>query len=197
MSTAKRWNLVSVDDYLSGELISPRRHEYLGGVLYATAGASNNHNVIKLNTMAALHTSLRGRPCRPFNSDTKIRIRFNGQIRFYYPDGSVTCRPNPPGDSFQDEPAAILEVLSRGTRRIDEGEKKDVYLTIPSLHIYLLIEQQAPTVVAYRRTKNEFEREVYQGLDAVIPLPEIGIDLPLADIYETVQFVPEAEDDDE
>lgn len=196
MSTATKWNLVSVDDYLSGELISPRKHEYLGGVVYAMAGASNNHNVIKLNSLTALHVRLRGRPCRPFDSDTKIRIHFNGQVRFYYPDGSVTCRPNPPGDSFQDEPAAILEVLSRSTRRIDEGEKKDVYLTIPSLQVYLLIEQEAPTVVVHRRTKNEFVREVYKGLDAVIPLPEIGIDLPLAEIYETVQFVPEPEDEE-
>ncbi len=196
MSTAKKWNLIAVDDYLSGELVSPRKHEYLGGVVYAMAGASNNHNIIKLSTMSALHGRLRGRPCRPFDSDTKIRIRVKGQMRFYYPDGSITCRPNSPGDSFQDEPAVILEVLSRATRRVDEGEKKDVYLTIPALSVYLLIEQEAPTVVVFRRSNADFEREVYQGVAAVIPLPEVGVELPLAEIYETVQFVPEAADDE-
>jgi hypothetical protein len=39
MSTARKLNLVSVDDYLANELISPRKHEYLGGVVYAMAGA--------------------------------------------------------------------------------------------------------------------------------------------------------------
>jgi hypothetical protein len=38
-------------------------------------------------------------------------------------------------------------------------------------------------------------REVYQGLDAVLPLREIGIDLPLAEIYESVEFTPELEED--
>ena len=60
---------------------------------------------------------------------------------------------------------------------------------------YVLIEQEMPAVVVYRRTKKGFVREVYQGLDAVLPLPEIGIDLPLAEIYETVQFLPEEEDE--
>src|SRR5262245_43140779 len=133
MSAAKKLNLVSVKEYLAGELISPIKHEYLGGVVYAMAGARNVHNVIAGNIFAALHGRLRGRRCRPYNSDTKIRVRLPTQVRFYYPEVSVVCRPNPPTDSFQDEPAVLFEVLSRKTRRIDEGEKKDAYLTIASL----------------------------------------------------------------
>src|SRR5712691_3533517 len=112
MTAAKKLNLVSVDDYLKGELISPVKHEYLGGVGYAMAGARNAHNLIASNTLGALHGRLRGRPCRAFNSDTKIRIHLPRHIRFYYPDTSVSCRPNPQADSFQDEPAVIFEVMS-------------------------------------------------------------------------------------
>lgn len=194
MSTAKKLNLISVEDYLQGELISPIKHEYLGGVVYTMAGARNAHNTIAGNTFVALSNRLRGRPCRPFNSDTKIRIHLPAHVRFYYPDTSVTCRPNPATDSYQDEPAAIFEVLSRSTRRIDQGEKKDAYLTIPSLGVYLLIEQETPAVVVFRRTERGFVREVYEGMNAVIPLPEIEIDLPLSEIYEDVEFVPESED---
>lgn len=39
MSAAKKLNLISVEDYLAGELRSPVKHEYLGGVVYAMAGA--------------------------------------------------------------------------------------------------------------------------------------------------------------
>src|SRR5437660_4676071 len=130
MSAARKWNLVSVEDYLAGELVCPIKHEYLGGVVYAMAGARIAHNLIATNVIGSLHGRLRGRRCRPFNSDMKIRVRLPTQVRFYYPDVSVVCRSNPQGESFQDEPAAIFEVLSRGTRRIDEGEKKDAYLTI-------------------------------------------------------------------
>src|SRR5713226_8672303 len=127
MSAAKKLNLISVEDYLAGELVSPIKHEYLGGVVYAMAGARNVHNLIASNTLVALGSRLRGRPCRPFNSDTKTRIRLPAQVRFYYPDVSVICRPNPQTESFQDEPVVLFEVLSRRTRRIDEGEKRDAY----------------------------------------------------------------------
>jgi Uma2 family endonuclease len=105
------------------------------------AGARNAHNLIAANTQGAVHARLRGRRCRAFNSDTKIRIRLPNQVRFYYADVPVICLPNPPTDSFQDEPAVLFEVLSRRTRRIDEGEKKDAYVTIASLGAYVLIEQ--------------------------------------------------------
>jgi Uma2 family endonuclease len=194
MSSARKLDLVSVADFLAGELTSPVKHEYLGGVVYAMAGARNAHNLIASNILGALYARLRGRPCRPFNSDTKVRIRLPTGVRFYYPDVSVVCRPNPQADSFQDEPAVLFEVLSRGTRRIDEGEKKDAYLAIPSLHVYVLIEQETAAVVAHRRTEGGFVREVHEGLDAVLPLGEIGLDLPLADVYETVEFAPEPEE---
>jgi len=196
MSAAKKLNLVSIEDYLRGELVSPVKHEYLGGVVYAMAGARNAHNIIKGNVFASLHSRLRGRRCRPFDSDTKIRIRLPNHMRFYYPDVSVTCQPNSQRDSFQDEPAALVEVLSRSTRRIDGGEKKDAYLTIPSLSVYILFEQDTAAAVVFRRTAQGFVREVYEGLEAVIPLGEIETELPLAEVYDGVEFSPEAEEDD-
>ena len=39
-------------------------------------------------------------------------------------------------------------------------------------------------------------REVYQGLDAVLPLREIEINLPLAENYEGVEFILEREDNE-
>jgi Uma2 family endonuclease len=197
MSTAKKLSLVSVEDYLAGELISAVKHEYLGGVVYAMAGASNAHNIIATNTLGALYARLRGKPCRPFNSDTKVRVRLPNQVRFYYPDASVVCKFNAQTESFQDDPAVIFEVLSRATRRADEGEKKDAYLSIPSLSTYVLLEQEAAAAVVFRRTETGFVREVHGGLDAVLPLGEIGIELPLAEIYEAVEFGREPEADEQ
>ena len=193
MSAVKKLNLISVEDYLAGELESPVKHEYLGGVVYAMAGARNLHNIVATNLLVAVGSRLRSRRCQPFNSDTKVRIRLPNQIRFYYPDVSVVCESNQPQDSFQDQPVAIFEVLSRSTRRIDEGEKKDAYLTIPSLCVYGLAEQDSPILVVFRRTPEGFVREVYQGLAAVLPLPELDTELPLSEIYDRVQFSPEPE----
>ncbi len=193
MSTAeKRW-LISVEDYLAGELVSPVKHEYLAGVVHAMAGGSNVHNLIASNCLGALVARLRGKRCKAYNSDTKIRVRHPTHVRFYYPDASVVCQANPPADTFQDMPVVIVEVLSRSTRRIDTGEKQEAYLTIPTLSSYLLIEQDMASVVVQRRREQGFVRETYEGLDAVIPLPEIDAELPLAEVYDGVIFQPEVE----
>jgi len=196
MSAAPKLNLISVEDYLAGELVSQVKHEYLGGVVYAMAGARNAHNIVATNILGSLHARLRGRRCRPFNSDTKIRVRLPSQVRFYYPDASVVSDSNPQEESFQDNPVVIAEVMSRATRRIDGGEKVDAYLTIPTLSVYLLVEQEAATVVAFRRTAQGFVQEIYNGRSAVIPLPEIEAELPLAEIYEGVEFSPEKTDEE-
>jgi Uma2 family endonuclease len=194
MTAAKKLDLISVEEYLAGEVRSPIKHEYLGGMVHAMAGARNVHNAIATNLVAALHARLRGQKCRPFNSDTKVRIRLPTHCRFYYPDASVVCRPNPPEETFQDEPAILFEVLSEATRRIDGGEKRDAYLTISSLFAYVMLEQDSAAAVVYRRSEQGFVREVYTGTEAVIALAEIEIELPLAEVYEDVEFVPDRRD---
>jgi Uma2 family endonuclease len=196
MSAAKNLTLVSVADYLAGELVSPVKHEYLAGVVYAKAGARNVHHLIAGNVLGSLHAQLRGRRFRPFNSHTKIRIRLPTHVRFYYPDVSVICRPNPQNDSFQDEPAALFEVLSSATRRVDGGEKRDGSLTIPSLSVYILLKQEMSAAVVFRRTEQGFVRQVYQGLHPVLPLGEIETALPLQEIYDGVEFRAEPEEGD-
>ena len=177
-------SLVTPEDYLAGEVESDVRHEYVGGAVYAMAGGRNQHNTVKGNVFSAFHSQLRGKPCRPFDSDTKVRLRLPDQTRFYYPDAQITCHPNPPNDTFQDHPSVIVEVLSASTRRIDEGEKREGYLALPSVEAYLLVESERALVVCLRRGASGFSREVYEGRDAVVPLPEAGITLALRDVYE-------------
>ena len=50
--------------------------------------------------------------------------------------------------------------------------------------------------MVFRRTEQGFAREVYEGLDAAIPLAEIEAALPLAEVYDGVEFSPEPEEGD-
>lgn len=188
MTAAKLIELVSVEDYLAGELVSEIKHEYLGGYVYAMAGGRNVHNEIAGAWYALLRAQLRGKPCRPFNSDTKVRVPYPTRTYFYYPDGMVVCEPNPADETFQDKPVVIAEVVSESTRRIDEGEKREAYFTLPSLTAYLIIETERPRVVVHRRTDEGFIAEAYEGVDAVIPLKAIEAEVPLAELYERVEF---------
>lgn len=185
MSTADRLSQVSVEQYLRDELASPVKHEYLGGVVYAMSGGTNRHSLVSTNVTTALSSRLRGKPCRAFNSDTKIRVKLPGHTRFYYPDASVICRLNSLDELFQDHPALVVEVLSPSTARVDRAEKKDAYLSLPSLDVYLIVEPQDRSVVAFRRGEEGFTREVWRE-DQVIPLPELKIDLPVGEFFEGI-----------
>ncbi len=200
MSTAPHFQPISVRDYLDGERQAKRKHEYVDGVVYAMAGGTVTHSRIASNAIVALGGQLRGQRCQVFNSDIKIRIQQAHDTRFYYPDLSVVCQPNPPHEHYHDAPVVIVEVVSESTRRIDEHEKREAYLSVDSLRVYLLVEQAAAAVLVYRRGDRGFTREIYEGLDAVVELPEIGCTLALAELYENVEFPPpgmdaEANDD--
>lgn len=193
MSAAEIWHFVTVEDYLAEEEVSPVKREYRDGIVYDMAGARNSHNKVVGNGFAAFHRQPRNKPCQPWNSETKVRILLMSGTRFYYPDAFVVCHPNPPDDHFHDAPVVVLEVTSPSTRRIDLGEKKDAYLAIPTLMVYLVAESTEPVLQVYRRSPNgDFQRELAIGLEAVIPLPEIGATLALADLYEGIDFEAEA-----
>lgn len=196
MSAAEKTSQIPIDEYLAGELVSSIKHEYLGGYVYAMAGAKNAHNIIATNVVGSLYAQLRGKRCRPFNSDTKIRVKLPTHVRFYYPDASVVCDQNPADDSFQDRPVVIIEVVSEKTRRVDFGEKKDAYLTIPTLQVLVLLEQSRAAATVFRRTEQGFAEESHATRDAIIPLAEVEAELPLADAFEAVEFVPDADEED-
>jgi len=189
MTALKQPESISIADYLAGEEVSDVKHEYLGGTVHAMAGANNRHNVISVNILALLHGLLRGKSCQPFNSDTKVRIEFPDHTRFYYPDAMVVCHPNPETDHYQDQPVVVIEVLSESTRRTDLSEKRDAYMTMPSLKVLLFIEPECASVTIYRRKPDGgFAAELHSGLESTIPLPEIDAALPLAEFYERVVF---------
>ena len=191
MTAIEKPNFITVSDYLAGEEISETKHEYLGGIIHAMAGAIIRPNNIAGNCFASLHGQLRGKPCQPYNSDTKVRIEFPDHTRFYYPDAMVVCQSNADSDYFQNQPVVIIEVLSDSTRRTDCGEKRDAYLTIPSLKVLLFVEPNAPSVTLHRRLpEGGFTLELHSGIEAVIWLPEIEATLSLADLYERVEFTP-------
>lgn len=53
----KREHFLSVDDYLDGETHAEERHEYIAGQVYATAGASEDHEVVAgISSRQSWHT---------------------------------------------------------------------------------------------------------------------------------------------
>lgn len=177
---------VTVEEYLDAEILADVKHEYLGGTIYTMAGATEAHNIIAMNLYVALGTRLRGSPCQPFGSDMKLRLHpKHSATYFYYPDAMVACDPTDTGHGWRERPAALFEILSEETRRVDEREKRLAYLQLTSLHAYVLIEQSRPEAVIVRRDSDEV---TLRGLDAVLHLEELGLEIPLAELYQRITF---------
>jgi Uma2 family endonuclease len=188
MSSAVKPDYYSDQEYLQFENQSHSKSEYVDGWIRAMTGASLRHNVVAGNCFLSLGNQLKGSPCRPYNSDTKLRIDRGQSKRYYYPDVQVVCRSNEPTSVYQDQPVLIIEVLSPSTRNYDLNEKLEAYLQIPSLECYIVLEQHQPIATVFRKTNDGFSRQLVQGTESTIDLPFFNGSLSLADIYEGVEF---------
>ncbi|MCS6844015.1 MAG: Uma2 family endonuclease [Caldilineales bacterium] len=182
-------------EYLDTERRAETKSEYWAGQVYAMAGASERHNSIQANTLASLVTQLRGRPCKAYGSDMRVKVERMGL--YTYPDAVVVCGQPVLEDSHQDtllNPSVIFEILSPSTEAYDRGAKFEAYRKLETLTDYVLISQDEALVEHYaRQPDGRWLLTDYRGLEAVLALPSIQCSLPLAEIYDKVELPPSDE----
>ena len=181
MATARQVTFISEEDYLEGEKIAELKHEYVDGHIYAMAGAHSNHNSLALNISSEFKNHLKGKPCRAYMSDMKVRIA-NGS-KYYYPDVLVNCPPV--NGYFTETPTIIVEVLSNSTRRIDETEKRIAYMQIETLEEYVLIAQDFVQIEVIRKSDGWKSRKYFLGDE--VTFTSIGLTLSVEAIYDGVE----------
>jgi Uma2 family endonuclease len=180
----------TVDDYFRVENESPLKHEFRRGRIIAMAGGLEPHSLIGTNIAGSLWGRLRGSPCRVYNPDLRVFAADYGE--YAYPDVTVICGPT----EFNERktamnPKVIVEVLSTSTEAVDRGEKFDAYREIPTFEQYLLVAQDRPYAQTFlRQPGGNWLMHPYVGIDAVIRLESIGIELPLVEVYAGVVFPP-------
>ena len=187
MQAAAQTLAITVEEYLEGEQLSEVRHEYIGGLVYAMAGASDEHNAISLNLVTPLHTHLRGKPCRVFMLDSKVRLQVAGEEIFYYPDLMIACDPRDTDRYFKRHPSVLIEVLSESTERTDRREKFLSYTQIDTLEEYVLVAQDRMEVTVFRRA-DQWQPQVLHTPTQSLRLAAIDFELPLAAIYEGIKL---------
>ena len=169
----------SVEAFLAWERRQELRYEFDGFGAVAMTGGTMRHQLIGSNLDQALRSRLHGGLCRSFR-DAKV-VTDRDTVR--YPDAAVTCAPHVPlgGDSVP-EPVVVSVIISRGTDRIAKTEECGA---TRSIRRYVLLEQEAPEATVFARGPGgDWAGRVLRGSDAVLELPEIGIALPLAEIYD-------------
>lgn len=173
---------ISPADYLAAEEISPIRHEYRDGEVFAMTCSTLNQNAIAGNLLVALRTQLRGSGCRIFLVGMKLRIEASNA--FYYPDVVVTCdaRDRPNNEQSISYPRLIIEVLSPSTARFDRTEKFADYRTIPSLTEYVLVSTDCQAIEVFQKSdRGEWQRA---NPSDPVQLMSVNASIAIADIYE-------------
>ena len=178
---------MTVEQFLAWEDRQELRYEFDGFQPVAMTGDTAAHSTIQVNLIAALSGRLQGKPCRPHGSHMKIEVA--GRIR--YPDAFVVCTPVPPRSKVVTEPIVVFEVLSDGSVNEDLVVKNAEYRATPSIQRYIILQQTDAGAVVFARKGEDWISEPISGTDAVVRMPEIGIEIPLAELYIGVDLTPE------
>jgi Uma2 family endonuclease len=194
-AASRRWTTA---EFFAWQEMQPERYELVDGFpVKLMAGARNVHDDIVVNVLAELRNQLRGSDCRQFTGDGSIETK-PGQIR--RPDVGIDCGRRDPNATKASSPLVVVEVLSPTTRDFDTIGKLEEYKLVHSLERILVIEPNAPEVIVWARDADrDWRKDTVRGLDRRIDMPEIGATLPLAEIYDGVEFplrprlVPEEE----
>jgi len=186
MFVSKNNFYISPEDYLEGERVSPIKHEYRRGHVYAMTGAKKPHIIIGSNLVMLLGNHLLNTPCLVLSSDIKVRLQEANC--YYYPDVAVTCDERDTGstEDFILYPSLIIEVLSPSTAAFDRGDKFADYQTSPSLQEYVLITQSEIKIECFRvNAEGNWVSQTYrQGEE--LELMSIDFRCPIAQVYQKV-----------
>jgi Uma2 family endonuclease len=187
MSSALR-KPMTLDEFLAWEESQPTRWEFDGFAPVAMTGGTQEHSIVQANLITALSNRLRGSRCRAHGSDFKIEV--DGSIR--YPDAFVQCTPAPRGSTVANEPVVVFEILSPSTSRTDRIVKAREYGNTASIVRYVILEPTAMAATVFTHANGVWAATVVEGA-VELDMPEIGISLPLAELYTDVEFPPEDE----
>ena len=181
----------TLEEYAELEKNSEERLEFFEGNVWSMAGASPKHEDIVSNTITELKTRTRGRGCKVFGSNLRVKVPVYQP--YSYPDVTALCE-QPIYENFYGlevlvNPALIVEVLSPSTEAFDLNVKFTYYKSIESLTEYLLIAQDFPHVALYTKQNEEvwLHRE-YNDLQAKVYLSSLDCQISLAEIYLDIEF---------
>jgi Uma2 family endonuclease len=179
------------EEYLAIERKAEYKSEYFNGEMFAMAGASEPHVSIVANVMYLLVGQLRGRPCKAYSNDLRVRVSPTGL--YTYPDVVVVCGQPQFADTERDmvlNPTLIAEVLSESTKDYDRGGKFEQYRSLSSFSEYVLLAQDRCHVEHFvRQADNRWLLSETNKIEDVIHLSSMDCHLALTEVYDKVDLL--------
>jgi Uma2 family endonuclease len=162
------------------------RHEFDGFQPVAMTGGTANHSLITQNVHAALRARLQGSGCRPLGPDAGLAT-VGDAVR--YPDVLVTCSKFSGTALTIPGVVAVFEIVSPGTSRVDRIVKVREYGAVASIRRYVILESTTAGLTVFERegTETSWRASTLTGDDA-LRMPELAIEIPVAELYDAVEF---------
>jgi len=168
------------------------RHEFDGVKPLAMVGGTQRHNAIAFGVHRALFGRLRGSPCTPLGMDAGIAT-IGDAVR--YPDALVTCSPGPGDNKLIPDVVVVFEVSSPSSGVTDRTTKLQEYAAVSTIRHYVILEQEAVAATLFDRSAPAGHWTATPlAAGTILRLEAIGIEIPLDEFYENVQW-PERTDD--
>ncbi len=175
---------MTLGEFLEWDDGTDTRYELIHGVPVAMAPASHVHGVVAGNIGRHLGNALRP-PCSAVPQAGVLRG--DVQDALLIADIAVSCTPARPGQRWIPDPVLIVEMLSPSTADHDPGTKARLYRDLPSLREILFVSSETPFATLWHRVENAWLVQDLIG-DAVLRLESVGVDLPMALVYENVEI---------
>ncbi len=173
---------MTLEEFLAWDEGQEDRWEFDGFQPVAMVGGTRAHASITVNLISALNSRLKGSACTVYNDS--LRIIAAGSIR--YPDAFVACGPLANDATLAHEPVVVFEVLSPGTASIDQIVKAAEYRNTASIQRYVVLAQDRIAANVHARQGGDWFVTHIVDPSMILDMPEIGISLPLIDLYDGV-----------
>ena len=176
----------TVAEFLDWERRQPTKYEYDGEQPVAMAGATLAHARLQRNPAISVGAALRGTPCEFIGSD--LQVRTERTVR--YPEGMVVRGPQSGTAVSTSEPVVLFDVLSASTAGTDRILKTREYQALASVQRYVMLEQDRVAATVFARAGDGWSVQVVASGET-LDMHEIGLRLPLDDLYVGVDMKPD------
>lgn len=170
------------EEFFAWAEVQDGRYEFDGFQPVPMTGGTLGHSRLIRNINRQLANRLARKSCEALGPEAGVAT-IGATVR--YPDAVVTCTPFSDRDRVIPNPVIVFEVVSPSSVRTDRIVKLREYQAVPTIRRYIIVESDAAAVTVFSREHlSEAFSATGLGEDDSLPLPEIGIEIPVAEIYE-------------
>jgi Uma2 family endonuclease len=183
---------MTLDEFLRWDDGTETHYELIGGFPVAIAPPAEVHRVLAVRLVSRIDGTLSAR--RPCNAQVEAGVvRPDRADTYFEADIAASCAPIEVGRQAISDPFLIVEILSPSTERHDRRVKLPAYRQIETVQEILLVASDERYAELHRRAGAQWLTEIIRSSEGALRLASVGIELPMAELYDGIAFGEDSE----